>query len=69
MLLPPTGYQYEKIRPLNSISSVEQCEKQIRTISELNYTVKVLLAAQSRIRGNVPLLPLPLTNNKHSGIA
>ena len=51
MLLPPSNYSYDKISPINTINNVEEQEKNIQVVSQLDFTAKLLLAAQYKAKG------------------
>ena len=51
VLFPPSNYSLERIKPLNTKQDVERCETDIQLLTELNPVVKMLLAAQRKIKG------------------
>ena len=49
--LPQSGYEYERLRPLDSEHTIAQKLANIEELLELQYAGQVLLAAQHRHRG------------------
>jgi len=55
MLVPPSRYSYERIRPLNNITDVITEEGAIQLFTQLNPILKIMLAAQHRRNDVSPL--------------
>ena len=51
MMIPPSHYRFERIRPLNTEYQVNEKLKELRSLTELSHANQLLLAAQHRKTG------------------